>query len=207
MLAWQERAADRQHRRVSEPLAAGRAAESKGFRGLAFIGAVEKTRTSTGCPTATSTLRVYQFRHDRIGTCQAPPGIPNRPVAIKRKRPRAWTAHGHFEPWKRPWIGASTISPVRLRDGARGHGGPRGRHPRRHGPRTGLAAGASAALHRGHQRQSRRPAGPGPLSRLSQRPRRAIHLSRAGPARGLCHARPQAPRAGRAAYVQTSRNG
>ena len=29
-------------------------------------GAVEKTRTSTGCPTATSTLRVYQFRHDRI---------------------------------------------------------------------------------------------------------------------------------------------
>ena len=31
-----------------------------------FVGAVEKTRTSTGCPTATSTLRVYQFRHDRI---------------------------------------------------------------------------------------------------------------------------------------------
>ena len=30
------------------------------------IGAVEKTRTSTGCPTATSTLRVYQFRHDRM---------------------------------------------------------------------------------------------------------------------------------------------
>src|SRR5579871_2647954 len=29
------------------------------------IGAVEKTRTSTGYPTATSTLRVYQFRHDR----------------------------------------------------------------------------------------------------------------------------------------------
>jgi hypothetical protein len=30
-----------------------------------LTGAVEKTRTSTGCPTATSTLRVYQFRHDR----------------------------------------------------------------------------------------------------------------------------------------------
>ena len=29
-------------------------------------GAVQKTRTSTGYPTATSTLRVYQFRHDRI---------------------------------------------------------------------------------------------------------------------------------------------
>src|SRR3990167_11275590 len=28
-------------------------------------GAVKRTRTSTGCPTATSTLRVYQFRHDR----------------------------------------------------------------------------------------------------------------------------------------------
>lgn len=33
---------------------------------LGLNGAVEKTRTSTGCPTATSTLRVYQFRHDRI---------------------------------------------------------------------------------------------------------------------------------------------
>ena len=31
-----------------------------------IFGAVEKTRTSTGYyPTATSTLRVYQFRHDR----------------------------------------------------------------------------------------------------------------------------------------------
>ena len=29
------------------------------------IGAAERTRTSTGCPTATSTLRVYQFRHGR----------------------------------------------------------------------------------------------------------------------------------------------
>jgi hypothetical protein len=31
-----------------------------------YFGAVEKTRTSTSCDTATSTLRVYQFRHDRI---------------------------------------------------------------------------------------------------------------------------------------------
>ena len=29
-------------------------------------GAVERNRTFTGCPTATSTLRVYHFRHDRI---------------------------------------------------------------------------------------------------------------------------------------------
>jgi hypothetical protein len=28
-------------------------------------GAVERNRTFTGCPTATSTLRVYQFRHYR----------------------------------------------------------------------------------------------------------------------------------------------
>ena len=37
---------------------------------LEEIGAVEKTRTSTGCPTATSTLRVYHSattaRHGRI---------------------------------------------------------------------------------------------------------------------------------------------
>ncbi len=32
---------------------------------LGANGAVEKTRTSTPCGTATSTLRVYQFRHDR----------------------------------------------------------------------------------------------------------------------------------------------
>ena len=37
------------------------------------FGAVEKTRTSTGCPTATSTLRVYQFRHDRIVVGQIAP--------------------------------------------------------------------------------------------------------------------------------------
>ena len=34
-------------------------------KNIGMNGAVEKTRTSTGCPTATSTLRVYQFRHDR----------------------------------------------------------------------------------------------------------------------------------------------
>ncbi len=35
------------------------------FKNKRKNGAVEKTRTSTGFPTATSTLRVYQFRHDR----------------------------------------------------------------------------------------------------------------------------------------------
>ena len=33
--------------------------------GMVGFGAAERTRTSTGCPTATSTLRVYQFRHGR----------------------------------------------------------------------------------------------------------------------------------------------
>ena len=36
------------------------------YQVLTVSGAVEKTRTSTGYyPTTTSTLRVYQFRHDR----------------------------------------------------------------------------------------------------------------------------------------------
>ena len=33
--------------------------------GKGECGAVKKTRTSTDCSTATSTLRVYQFRHNR----------------------------------------------------------------------------------------------------------------------------------------------
>jgi hypothetical protein len=41
------------------------AAEAADFFSQDQDGAVEKTRTSTGYPTATSTLRVYQFRHDR----------------------------------------------------------------------------------------------------------------------------------------------
>ena len=53
------------------PLAAKPVMEGKAvfpllyFISWGFESAVEKTRTSTGCPTATSTLRVYQFRHDR----------------------------------------------------------------------------------------------------------------------------------------------
>ena len=43
-------------------------------------GAVEKTRTSTGCPTATSTLRVYQFRHDRTSRRAG----ANRPAAFSK---------------------------------------------------------------------------------------------------------------------------
>src|SRR5690606_7645080 len=43
-------------------------------------GAVEKTRTSTPCGTATSTLRVYHFRHDRT------PGEPPRCRGAARQR-------------------------------------------------------------------------------------------------------------------------
>ena len=73
----------------------------------------------------------------------------------------------------------------------------RGRYRRAQGGRTGLAAGASPALHLGHQRQGRRPARPA-LSAVHHRPRRPAHLSRPRPAGGLCDARPQAPPAGRA---------
>ena|GEM_PF-2252940 len=45
---------------------AGKEESPQGGSLRAFIGAAEKTRTSTGYyPTATSTLRVYQFRHGR----------------------------------------------------------------------------------------------------------------------------------------------
>ncbi len=53
------------------------------LRKTASNGAAERTRTSTGCPTATSTLRVYQFRHGRT------PGraghIRGRAEIVKRK--------------------------------------------------------------------------------------------------------------------------
>src|SRR5690606_19619590 len=48
-------------------------------------GAVEKTRTSTGCPTATATLRVYQFRHDRTSQ-ESPAGAGSRRVANRLTR-------------------------------------------------------------------------------------------------------------------------
>ena len=52
-----------------------RAQKNQALTSLAFLnGAVEKTRTSTSCDTATSTLRVYQFRHDRIVVGATPSG-------------------------------------------------------------------------------------------------------------------------------------
>jgi lipoyl(octanoyl) transferase len=52
-----------------------------------------------------------------------------------------------------------------------------------------LARRAPAALHRRHQRQAGRPHRSRPLCGASHRPRRAVHLSRAGPAGGLRDAR------------------
>jgi hypothetical protein len=42
---------------------------------LRKIGAAKKTRTSTGCPTATSTLRVY---HSAMAAAQMKDGGPSR---------------------------------------------------------------------------------------------------------------------------------
>ena len=72
---------------------------------------------------------------------------------------------------------------------------------------TGVAARTSAALHGRDQRASRRSAGCA-LSGVRSRTRRAIHLSRARPARGLCDARPQAPASPTSALMsRRSRNG
>src|ERR1700704_3645340 len=58
-----------------------------------IVGAVEKTRTSTGCPTATSTLRVYQFRHDRTSR-KKPVGTGPRHVANRFRRNKRCLAAG-----------------------------------------------------------------------------------------------------------------
>ena len=49
-------------------------------------GAVKRTRTSTGCPTATSTLRVYQFRHDRTLVCNRQTGRIRRAQTFVKPR-------------------------------------------------------------------------------------------------------------------------
>jgi hypothetical protein len=48
-------------------------------------GAVERTRTSTDCSTATSTLRVYQFRHNRSGIASIM--VPRRAAGIAKASP------------------------------------------------------------------------------------------------------------------------
>ena len=75
--------------------------------------------------------------------------------------------------------------------------GARGGDRRRPRARTGLADRAPAALHRRHQRAARR-RDRRALSGVRERPRRADDLSRAGPAGGLCDARPETARPGRA---------
>ena len=53
-------------------------------------GAAEKTRTSTGyAPTATSTLRVYQFRHSRK-RCAIYPTPPQSGVSKFALHPHLW---------------------------------------------------------------------------------------------------------------------
>ena len=62
------------------------------------------------------------------------------------------------------------------------------------GARTGLAARASALVHRRHQRRPGRTVQPARLPGLRSRARRALHLSRPGPARRLSPARPRKAR-------------
>ena len=71
--------------------------------------------------------------------------------------------------------------------------------------RAGLAAGASAALHRRHQRPAGRPRRARPLPGYPHRPRRAIHLSRPRPARRLRDARLAAARRRRPRLCPRSR--
>ncbi len=57
-------------------------------------GAVERTRTSTSKLTATSTLRVYQFRHDRKAwprkVADFSDQLTRQTQRIPKLRPRIW---------------------------------------------------------------------------------------------------------------------
>ncbi len=81
-----------------------------------------------------------------------------------------------------------------LRGGSCRHGGPRGGDCGRRGRGLCLAPGAPAPLHRRHQRRRGRAARSRAVPRVQDRPRRPLHLPRPRPARGLCDARPLAPR-------------
>src|SRR5215204_3161982 len=84
-----------------------------------------------------------------------------------------------------------------LSDGARSDAPARRSGRRRARAGTGVALGASAALHLRHQRQAGR-IDRRALSGARQRPWRAVHLSWPRPARSLSGARPEKPRRRRA---------
>ena len=148
-------------------------------------------------PTSTSTLRVYQFRHDRMpATARAMPSdrgdVANAACRIQGVPDEHWP---HGRPAGSP-SGAMSVGRA-LSRGAGRHGGAGRRDPRRR--RAASWSGCSSI------RRSTPPApAPAPSDLLmpdrfpvfTDRPRRPVHLSRAGPAGRLCDARPQA-RAGR----------
>ena len=78
-------------------------------------------------------------------------------------------------------------------------------HRRRHRARARLAARAPRALHRRHQRQGRGPHHARTPARAPHRARRPAHLPRPRPARGLRHARREAPLRRRARLCRRAR--
>ena len=177
-------------------------------------GAVEKTRTSTGfppqrpqrCASTSSATTACQRRRRKSAL-----------VATSLRLPGGWSLTKSPGPYQAGWRRRALMdevewqhrdAPVAYEAAVRGDGGARRRDPRRHRARAGVAPGASAALHRRHQRARRRPGRARALPGPPHRARRPVHLSRAGPARRLCHARPEpARRRPHGAMCATSRNG
>ena len=157
-------------------------------------------------PTATSTLRVYQFRHDRTWPCP-PDGwewgacLANTRYHIKPHGPEICTSPGgnRVAHQQRAVPYADAVAEMEQRIAAiRAGTAPELVWLLEHPPL--YTAGTSA-----------RPEDlldPDRLPVYQHRPRRAIHLSRARPARRLCHARPERPAAAMcAAMCGGSRNG
>ena len=174
---------------ISGPRSKSRVAEPRVLHGSSVGGfgwcGREDSNFHGVSPTATSTLRVYQFRHDRT----AGAGV------ISKSGPpyqAAWAFRWARRAAEIEWRISSDSG--RLRGRGRGDGGAGRGDPRRRRARARLAARASAALHRRDQRARRGSARPAASAGASHRPRRPLHLSRARPAHRLCHARSRPPR-------------
>ena len=159
-------------------------------------GAVEKTRTSTafrppgpqpGASTNSATTAL----------CDAARGHPTGPRGVSNKD----------RPCKRPSrrSNGGPARPRALSGRTGGHGTAGQRDPRPRRPGAGLAATASSALHGRHQRRAEELLDAAALPGLRGRPRRPLHLSRAGPAHCLRDARSEAARRGFAALRQAAR--
>ena len=158
-------------------------------------GAVEKTRTSTEFPPQ---------RPQRCASTSSATTARQPTPAGERARvanPRYHSNRDGFAGWRAAtgeWAtarssGASPRARALCR-GDRGDGGARRGDPAGTAGELVWLFGAPAALHRRHQGQRGRSLDPDRLPVFTSRARRAIHLSRAGTAGGLCDARPDAAR-------------